>query len=201
MRLRGRTRGRLRASSRGTLSVPDRRSPDARAHLTPDFEPTRVPRKIDEEPLQDPPREGPGRVWSSPGTPRLPELDSGSKVEISARVRPIGIEKASLVASRCPGLRWLLEVFHQSGALFRKRYGYLGKGCAARYWWQAVLSASPHTAHGESPLLHEAFQPELEGSMRESGRQTAGYLPGRESPLLAANRILDRAQVLFRKSI
>ena len=83
-------------------------------------------------------------------------------------------------------MRWLLEVFHQSGALFRKRYGYLGKGCAARYWWQAVLGASPHTAHGESPLLHEAFQPELEGSVRESGRQTAGYLPGRESPLLVS---------------
>ena len=89
-------------------------------------------------------------------------------------------------------------MFRQSDAPFRMRYGNLSKGCALRYWWQAVPGTRSDTAHGKSPLIHEAFQSELRGAVRESGRQTAGYLPGRESPRLVANRILDGAQFLFR---
>ena len=172
------------------------------------FEPARIPGQVDQQPVQNTSRVGPGRFPRHGRPAHLSEMRSLSRREMEADVGQIGVEEFPAVAGRPPCRGWLTKISPGPGAARRERHGRLslvvgsyataGDLRLVRRSRDAISRRSPLAFHNEAPLTDEPLQAMLQRPKRQVGLEVGRDLPRRRTAGQTADCRLDDVEFPFR---
>ena len=186
------------ASTLGLFAEPDE-APRVEEGVGIALQAARVPREVDEEPVQDTARVRSRRLLGHLRTARRFEMRALVGGEIRALVGPVGIEKAPVVAHGGPGGEREAEMLPDRDATLRERYEcFLSRICPGlpgiatfRHCRKPISAAAPQSLLDETPRLHQGLEAILEGAEWQIGPRVQRDLACRAPGGMQADGRLD----------